>query len=714
MPDTLLAGLDPEQRAVAEAVRGPVCVLAGAGTGKTRAITYRIAHAVHTGAVDPRHVLAVTFTTRAAGELRGRLRTLGGPGSGMDRVQARTFHAAALRQLVYFWPRVVGGKPPRVIDSKLGLVAEAARALRIKLDQAVLRDAASEIEWAKAVQSRPEDYAASAAKARRVPPVPADEMAKLFDGYERLRRDSHVLDFESMLELTAGILAEHASAAAQVHDQYRYFVVDEYQDVNPLQKLLLDTWLGGRDDVCVVGDPNQTIYSFTGATPAFLTGFTAEFPAAAVMRLTRDYRSTPQVVQLANRLIAAQRPARVTGMAVALVGQRPDGPQPAFAEYPDEEAEAAAVAAQARALIDGGLAARQVAVLVRTNAQTEVYERALRDAGVAYAMRGVERFFDRPEVRQALVLLRGAAKSEPAGGSVGGSTPARTGAVAAVRHVLAGLGLTPEAPSAGGAMRERWESLAALAQLAEDHFAAHPDATLADFAAELTGRASLQHAPALDGVTIASLHAAKGLEWDAVFLPTLVDGVMPIIYASTPEAVEEERRLLYVGVTRARERLLLSWSLARSPGGRRSRRPSPFLEPLYRQNGSRGRSRPGYADVRGGGTGRRPAVSRAPACSVCGRALSGAAERKLGRCETCPAHCDEALLGRLKEWRLAAAREHKVPAYVVFTDVTLRVIAERQPRSEAELVAVPGVGRVKLDRYGADVLRLCTVNATDE
>jgi DNA helicase II / ATP-dependent DNA helicase PcrA len=731
MPDSLLAGLDPEQRAVAEAVRGPVCVLAGAGTGKTRAITYRIAHAVHTGAVDPRHVLAVTFTTRAAGELRGRLRRLGGPGSGVDRVQARTFHAAALRQLVYFWPRVVGGEPPRVVDSKLGLVAEAARALHLTLDQAALRDAASEIEWAKAVQARPEDYAVLTAKAGRVPPVSAEEMAKLFDGYERLRRDRHVLDFESMLELTAGILAENRSAAAQVHDQYRYFVVDEYQDVNPLQKLLLDTWLGGRDDVCVVGDPNQTIYSFTGATPAFLTGFTAEFPGAAVIRLTRDYRSTPQVVQLANRLIAATAPGSPASVApgpsagarpgpsagarpgpfaggrpgpfAGLVGQRPDGPEPAFAEYPDEEAEAAAVAAQARALMDDGVAAREMAVLVRTNAQTEVFERALAEAGVPYAVRGAERFFDRPEVRQALVLLRAAAKSEQPGP-----------AAAAVGHVLAGLGLTQEAPTAGGAMRERWESLAALAQLADDLFTAHPEATLADFAAELTDRASLQHAPALDGVTIASLHAAKGLEWDAVFLPTLVDGVMPIVYASTPEAVEEERRLLYVGVTRARERLLISWSLARSAGGRRSRRPSPFLEPIYRLNGSRGLPRPGRADRRGTEPGRKRTTSRAPRCSVCGRPLDGAAERKLGRCETCPAHCDEVLLAKLTEWRRATARDQKVPAYVVFTDVTLQVIAERRPRSEAELVAVPGVGRVKLDRYGADVLRLCKASATDE
>lgn len=588
MPETILDGLDPEQRAVAEAVRGPVCVLAGAGTGKTRAITHRIAYAVHTGTVDPRHVLALTFTTRAAGELRARLRRLGGPGSGLEAVAARTFHAAALRQIAYFWPRTVGGRVPRLIDSKLGLVAEAARTLGVKLDGAGLRDAASEIEWAKAVQARPEDFVVTAARAGRLPPIAAHDMATLFAAYERLRRERHVLDFESMLELTAAILAEHRAAAAQVHDQYRYFVVDEYQDVNPLQKLLLDTWLGGRDDLCVVGDPNQTIYSFSGATPAFLTGFTTQFRDATVIRLIRDYRSTPQVVELANRLVASAKrqrsrhdPAVATGSdSPSLVAQRSDGPPPVFAGYPDEEAEAAAIAAQARELMEAGLAARQIAVLVRTNAQTEVFERALRAAGVAYAVRSAERFFERTEVRQALVLLRAAAKSEPS------ASPA-----AAAGHVFAGLGLTREPPQAGGAMRDRWESLTALAQLADDIFAARPGATLADLAGELTDRESLQHAPALDGVTIASLHAAKGLEWDAVFLPALVDGVLPIVYAKTPDAIEEERRLLYVGITRARQRVLLSWSMARSRGARKSRRPSPFLHPLIQPNGSRGPSR---------------------------------------------------------------------------------------------------------------------------
>src|SRR3954453_1134145 len=300
--DEVLAALDPEQREVAEATRGPVCVLAGAGTGKTRAITHRIAYAVHTGVVSPQRVLAVTFTTRAAGELRGRLRQLGAPG-----VQARTFHAAAYKQLHYFWPKVIGGDPPRLIESKLALVAEAARACRLSFGRTELRDAAAEVEWAKVTQTRPEESPVAAAKAGRTPPAETPDMARLYEVYERLRRERNLLDFEGMLELTAAIFTEHDEVANQFRDQYRHFVVDEYQDVNPLQKLLLDTWLGEREDVCVVGDPNQTIYSFTGASPSYLLNFTIEHPEATVVKLVRDYRSTPQVVHLANGVLAQGR-----------------------------------------------------------------------------------------------------------------------------------------------------------------------------------------------------------------------------------------------------------------------------------------------------------------------------------------------------------------------------------------------------------------------
>jgi DNA helicase-2/ATP-dependent DNA helicase PcrA len=701
---TVLDGLDPEQRAVAEAVRGPVCVLAGAGTGKTRAITHRIAHAVLTGIVSPQRVLAVTFTTRAAGELRGRLRELGAPG-----VQARTFHAAALRQLTYFWPKVIGGEPPKIIDSKIGLIADAARACRLSFGRTELRDIATEVEWAKVTQLRPEDYPAAVAKHARKSPVDPVDVARIYTMYETLRRERNLLDFEGMLELTAAVLTEHDDVAHQVREQYRYFVVDEYQDVNPLQKLLLDTWLGGRDDLCVVGDPNQTIYSFTGATPAYLLGFTEEHPGAAVVRLVRDYRSTPQVVALANGVLA-RAGAAARSHKLALIAQRDDGPEPVFNEYDDEVAEAEDVARQTGKLIENGVPAREIAVLFRINAQSENFEQAFAEAGIPYIVRGAERFFDRPAVREAVVRLRGAARAGADAETDG------TGLIATVRHVLSGMGFTDKAPDGTGAAREKWESLAALAQLAETftlggdpptpprEAAANPQAELAAFVAELEERAAVQHAPPLEGVTLASLHAAKGLEWDAVFLAGLVDGTLPIIHAETPEQIEEERRLLYVGVTRARAHLALSWALSRSPGGRRARRPSRFLDGLAPQTATPAPARMDRTRRRGG-TGPQP-------CRVCGRALTAALERKLGRCEGCPSDLDEALFARLKAWRLEVAREQKVPAYVVFTDATLQAIAEHKPADAGELSAIPGVGAVKLERYGAAVLAMTTGEMT--
>jgi DNA helicase-2/ATP-dependent DNA helicase PcrA len=574
--DAVLVALDPEQREVALAARGPVCVLAGAGTGKTRAVAHRIAYAVATGVVDPARVLAVAFTTRAAGELRGRLRLLGRqavPGGGLELVQARTFHAAALRQLTHFWPLTVGGPPPRVIDSKISLMSEAARGLRLELSLTDLRDAASEIEWAKVTGVGPDEYQQASAKASRTPPLGPVPLSRLYAAYEELRRERHLIDFESVLELTAAILAEHPAAAAAVRERYGYFVVDEYQDVNPLQKLLLEAWTGDRDDLCVVGDPQQTIYSFTGATPSYLTGFTAEFPDATVIRLVRNYRSTPQVVALANRL--GRAPGRgVPGGSLrrpdepVLVAQRAAGPEPEFTEYGDDQEEAAAVARRAAALIRSGTAAIQIAVLVRTNAQTPALEQALGEAGVPFAVKGAERFFDRAEVRQALGLLRAAARSASAGEEPAGG----------VRAGRSGHGLTAAPPSGRGRARERWESLEALAQLADDFFTGSPRASLADLAAELATRSATGQAPAMDGVTLASLHAAKGLEWDVVFLAGLTDGMMPIVYAQTDDAIEEERRLLYVGITRARDLVCLSWALARSADGRRSRKPSRFVE----------------------------------------------------------------------------------------------------------------------------------------
>ena len=677
--DSVLAALDPEQREVALTVRGPVCVLAGAGTGKTRAVAHRIAYAVATGVTDPARVLAVTFTTRAAGELRGRLRQLGSTAvasGGLEHVQARTFHAAALRQLSHFWPATVGGRPPQVLASKISLVAEAARRLRLSAGLPELRDAAAEIEWAKVSQVRPDDYEAVSAKAARTGPLAPVTTARLYAVYEELRRERHLVDFESVLELTAAILAEYPAAAATVRDRYSYFVVDEYQDVNPLQKLLLDTWIGDRDDLCVVGDPRQTIYSFAGATSGYLTGFPAEFPDATVIRLVRNYRSTPQVVALANRL---DRGSGLDGGG-GLVAQRPRDAEPEFTECGDEQEEAAVVARQAAAFIRAGTAPREIAVLVRINAQTAAFEQALSAAGVPFLVKGTERFFDRDEVRQAVALLRGAARS---------ASPADRPSDQ-VRAVLSGIGLTSQPPGGHGQARERWESLQSLAQLADDFFAAAPQAALSDLSAELAQRSAAGHAPAMDGVTIASLHAAKGLEWDVVFLPGLTDGTVPIIYAQTEEAIEEERRLLYVGVTRARRRVLLSWALARSPGSRQTRKPSRFLSDI--------RARPRLDTVR---------RARRGGAGPAGGPQAGGPQAGGPQAAAGPLGIDDPLLARLRDWRLTAARDQSVPAYVIFKDATLEVIAERRPASLRELAAVPGVGRTKLDRYGAAVLALC-------
>jgi DNA helicase II / ATP-dependent DNA helicase PcrA len=506
------------------------------------------------------------------------------PGGGMEQVQARTFHAAALRQLTHFWPLTVGGPAPRVLDSKVSLVAEGARRLRLRLSLPELRDAAGEIEWAKVTGVRPEEYPQASAKASRSQPVTPVALSRLYAAYEELRRERHLVDFESVLELTAAMLNEHPATAAAVRERYAYFVVDEYQDVNPLQKMLLNAWTGDRDDLCVVGDPRQTIYSFTGATPAYLRGFAAEFPGATVIRLVRNYRSTPQVVALANRLgVTSHRGASRRGHGTlgpgpgpggaggdVLVAQRPAGAEAEFTEYDDDQEEAAAVARRAAALIRSGTAPREIAVLVRTNAQTPAFEQALGEVGVPFAVKGAERFFERAEVRQAVGLLRAAARSASPGEEPAGE----------VRAVLSGIGLSPQAPSGQGRARERWESLEALAQLADDFFAASPRASLSDLAAELAARSAIGHVPTMDGVTLASLHAAKGQEWEVVFLAGLTDGMLPIVYAQTDDEIQEERRLLYVGVTRARDLVCLSWALARSAGGRRSRKPSRFVEEI--------------------------------------------------------------------------------------------------------------------------------------
>jgi ATP-dependent DNA helicase UvrD/PcrA len=676
----VLAGLDPEQIAAVTAPAAPVCILAGAGTGKTRAITHRIAYRVLSGEIAARHVLAVTFTARAAAQMRSRLAALGVAG-----VQARTFHAAALRQLRYFAPRLLNGRElPEVVDSKARLVTLAAGRVGVRADRTTARDLAGEIEWAKSSLVEPGEYVVAAAKASREPPLEPAKVAEVYAAYEKVKGSQSVIDFEDLLRAAVWGIEEHPDVAEQIRAQYRHFVVDEYQDVNPVQQRLLEAWLGGRNDLTVVGDASQTIYSFTGATSSYLIDFPRRRRDAVVVRLVRDYRSTPQVVGLANTVIRQARGAEAR-LRLELVGQRPPGPEPDLRIFPDEPAEAAAVAKRCAELVAAGTPPREIAVLFRTNAQSEAYEEALAEAAVPYVVHGAERFFERAEVRQAMVALRAAVKS----------TPPETPVVEAVVEALGAAGWQRDQPPPGGSARERWEALAALVGLAEEF----DGGGLAEFNAELARRATLQHAPTVEGVTLASLHSAKGLEWDAVFLVGLTDGTLPTTYARTQEAVEEERRLLYVGVTRARHWLWLSYASARAPGGR-GRRPCRFLPQLD------GRSPDGRRDVAGAGQKKDRRRAQLASCRICGAALLSGAERKLGRCAGCPSDRDEELYERLREWRLRVSTTQQVPAYVVFTDATLAALAERQPTTREELVAIAGIGPRKLELYGQAVIEL--------
>ena len=673
-PDALLDALDPEQRRVAEALRGPVRVLAGAGTGKTRAITHRIAYGVATGVYAPSEILAVTFTTRAAGEMRARLR-----GMGAGAVQARTFHSAALRQLRYFWPHVYKTELPTLIESKLPIVGQAARRQRMSTDQATLRDLASEIEWAKVSNVHPDSYAQVAPRrGRSVDGVDPASVGKVFAAYEETKRGQGRMDMEDVLLLTAGMLAEDERVAAQVRRQYKWFVVDEFQDVSPLQSALLDLWLGGRDEICVVGDPAQTIYSFAGADADYLRGFNRKFPNSTSIELVRNYRSTPQVIACANELLAG-----TVSAGVDLKAQRPAGPEVGFHGRADEVAEAGAVAAQIKALRAEGRPFSEIAILFRINAQSEAYEEALSAASIPYTVRGAARFFDRPEVREAVTRLRGAARGGEA-----------DDLLETVHATLAGMGWTQQPPSARGQVRDRWESWQALIDQATAYVAGNDAATLSDFVDDLDRRAADQHAPVADSVTLATFHAAKGLEWDSVFLVGLQDGTLPFSYAlDSPVAIEEERRLLYVGITRARRDLSLSWAAARQPGGRGSRKPSRFLEPLLPES-----ARPAPQASRSGRGARM--------CQGCGRPLTTSTEKVRRRHEDCPAPYDEALFEALRSWRKATAEEISKPAFVVFSDATLEAIAEAAPTSSGQLLRLHGVGRAKLETYGEAVIEV--------
>ena len=555
MLDTL-RGLDESQRVVATTWGGPLCVLAGAGTGKTRALTHRIAHGVAEGKYQPEQVLALTFTTKAASEMGQRLRSLGVQG-----VATRTFHSAALRQLQHFWPTITGGRLPDIAPSKAPLIAKTLDQLSISVDTAVVRDLAGDIEWRKVHAYTLEDYRVKRAELGKSLPggLSLEVVASIHERYEQVKDELGRIDFEDVLLGTLGMLETEQRVVDRVRAQYGVFLVDEYQDVSPVQQKLLEVWLGSREDLVVVGDASQTIYSFAGASSSYLLEFPERYPQGTLVKLERNYRSGEHIVRAANHIMLG-RPGALTLEAQG------GSPEPLHRHIArTDEAEARYVATTIKGLIDQGASPDGVAVLIRFGAQSLEIESALRAQGIGVRIHGATPFFEEAHVKRALMEIRGAAVA-----GVQGSL------AQVVEDILFGLGLQGEAPDHQGAERNRHDDLAALRALAQSM---PSGSTVADFSDLLADRAGAGDAPAVGAITITTVHSAKGREWPVVFVVGLSEGMFPISYASTDEAIEEERRLFYVAVTRAQDALYLSMA-ERGRAEQSPRAPSRFLQAL--------------------------------------------------------------------------------------------------------------------------------------
>jgi DNA helicase II / ATP-dependent DNA helicase PcrA len=616
--ERIFADLNPEQRRAVEAVRGPVCILAGAGSGKTTTITRRIANQVASGAFPASAILAVAFTDKAATEMRERLAALGVTG-----VRASTFHSAALSQLRYFRPEA----PGRILSSKALMLRHIGNTLPRPYRFRPAGDLATEIEWAKNRRLTPTDYAH--ALDGQEPPIPRDLMTRVFREYERRKAEGGWVDFEDLIELAIRVFDEDPNAIAEVRDRYRSFTVDEFQDVNLLQHTLLERWLGGRDELCAVGDDYQSIYAFTGATPEYLLRMPARFPHATVVQLEANYRSSPEVLELANRLVP-----KLGGAEKVLRTARPGGPEPLTCGFADAEGEAAFVIERIRSLQAEGVVYEEMALLVRTNARSADFEEALADAELPFQGAAL---LARDGARQLLKGLRRSGEAAVA---------------AAVRHVALDQGWLEHPPDRLGEREvTRQNDLARLVRLAEEF----DDGTksISEFVAYLQDRFGA--GGRTRGVHLLTLHRAKGLEFDAVFLPRVEERELPWKLAKGRAQVDEERRLLYVGMTRARRHLTITWT----------GRPSRFLEEL--------------------GVATRPVRPPKPTME-----------------DLPPA------FGPLREWRLERAKADGIPAFVVFHDSTLVEIARQAPQSMSELASISGVGPAKLERYGAEVLAKLT------
>lgn len=658
--DEALAALDGDQWIVATSFDRPVVVIAGAGSGKTRAVTHRIAHAVHSGIYTPARTLAVTFTTRAASDLKVRLAKLGVPG-----VAARTIHAAALRQCQFFWPKVYHTDFPPVVENSFALVARAANQVLARAETSVVRDLLTELSWAKSSNIAPDQYADLGAHRQVISTTPA-QVAAVLASYEKLKSAAGVVDFCDIVLCAAHLMSNYPEVAATIRDGYRHFVVDEYQDISALSHRLIELWVDDRDDFCVVGDPRQTIHSYAGADASHLKQL-AQRDNVTVVALERNYRSTPEICAFGNAVMRQDHGLRAT---------RTHGSQPEVFEANSDVEEAQEIARRFTDAHAAGIPWREMAVLYRINSQSAQVETALTQAGIPYTVRDSKPFYERPEIQRALKIIAHSAKSSLTDVSI------------FLAEVMQASGWVPDPPSSTGAQRAAWESLEALRRMLLAETFSSPQ----EVAAWLDQRSQWEASPDAEAVTLASMHASKGLEWALVAVIGVRESLVPFSLSVTEEAVEEERRLLYVAVTRAKDRLIVTWPKNASGHSSPSRFIRPYLAGLNNKSG--------FVNKR---------VSRGPrpgTCSICGGPVIDGRERKLRRHVDCEPKIDLALFEVLKQWRKAEAERAKVPAFVVFTDATLQAIAEAHPRTETELLKIPGVGRIKMQRYGQACLEV--------
>ena len=658
-PEALIADLDASQRRAVTEPAQPLAILAPAGSGKTRVLTRRIAWQSATEAIEPSKALALTFTRKAAGELRARLRRLGI----RDEPTAGTFHAVALAQLRALHEHR-STRMPELLDRKARVLAPLVGGRRGPDQQLAVLEVAGEIEWAQARLAGPAAYAEVAARAGRAPKLPLERVAEIYRKYQDEKRRRGVIDFDDLIRLTAHALETDAEFAATQRWRFRHFFVDEFQDVSRAQLRLLRAWLAERDGLCVVGDPDQAIYSFAGADPRFLTAFPEHFGGGTVVRLEVNYRSTPEIVHAARAVLPRRERAEVRAAG------RP-GPAPTVTTYANGEAEARGVAQRLRQAHDGRRWA-DLAVLYRVNAQSAPFEEALRKAGIPFRVRGDRAFMDRPEVRSALDELQKNA----------GAAPNRDFA----EHLT---DLVVDATEASDDERAHREAIVGLGH--EYLSVATGRGTVVEFLEFLrtTLRGQDDGGVDADAVELLTFHRAKGLEWDTVFVTGLERGLVPISHAQgDAEALDEERRLLYVALSRAERALHASWASERDRGGPRAsaRSASPYLVEFERALAGE------EPEVIGPETNRRGARAAR-------ERLSAAADAELSP-------DDRRVFDDLVAWRLDVSRAASVPAFVVFDNKVLRSVAKQRPASPGDLLAVPGIGPTKLERYGAAVLEI--------